>query len=1294
MAMRLEWDKFEVALLIDACEQVLHNSIARSEAVSNLSSALRTRATRNGIEIDEVYRNENGISLQMTKMMFLLTEGKIGLPGASKLYAEMVELKKENPGEFSRILQSAKEQIASEEQIKKTNNREKFSQWLSDNPPQKQSKEAIIRALDESSDYCRAHSICKESFWEITDRSLFTAISSKLQGIRIFRLTHRKTALVLDKATQAYKEFLKNQEEMISKEEDISEIPSVTDTVEHGNDAIGNESSIDLSYSKDDSVEIMQMKLDRVTSILRHRYSSQPATSVTEVMKSNEDLPIAHIHVWTKRIKDQTAAQYLLAQGIIRPLDVRSEEEKRNDRFASLEKATSLLVARYANRPASSLSEITKQNPDISFGSYNAWTREFYGKTTSEYLRDKGILVVDEIDPEKLRLELRNERLAKLKKATSVLVSRYAGKPAFSLGELAKQNPDVPVSSINLWAKEFYGKTASEYLRDKGILVTEAPKKQNESPISSSALSASDNEYIEEESLDDDPINETELSLFRTIEYLKTRYEAVLQENHISNSEREMVYKINNYKQDIMWVRYAHSTISQDICIETEPEYIEAIEDELSGFIEIQYRKAHPRQRLFFEDYGSIRKSLISICDSIDNYFEDADADQAQDDREKLYQKLYSISKVYDDPDGISLTKIKSLLGKDVDDKQIRAILDEVTWARRISEDIYSFSLASDKKTSEPEASQSSETGVLITEDGFFAYMRKVVKMAESSCKGYISAIHTSERFAIKNGILQHTIFGSDSSGALSAVQMLMKNAEFMAFNASQHYRFSAAFAKLTDYIKMEPDAADGQPSQPINESGKQTPGFDKERYIAVLVQRYCNGMTFDSIDFDIFRDTYEALYDEKLEMDDEVLEKQLRQCGIVYMDRLFPVEGIIDKPTHEKLFQYIENCFASGKKVLYYKAIFKDMADDFAHCFVLTDEDMLRAYLQFTTNPGEYCFCENYMSKERFVKIDHNAEVAQRLLIEGKPMKVDDICVSLSHIPSDQIRRIITTDSRFIWNATGVYFHTDIFDATKDELEQIAEIINYYISENGYGIWADVWIDIKAQMPAFLENNLYLSSIGIRNALAQRYAGRFSFNAAVISLPKDNLQLWQVYQLFAKHHSTFTIEDLYRLSKELNSVIYFESIAGVSVRVNHDLFVSKDQISFDVDAIDKAIGSFMAKDFIRIREIDSFLAFPNVGYEWNEYLLESFLLAHSKRFILLNNGLAMNNVAGVVSKRNGSIREFVDACAHVLADGPISLNKNEALEYLVDTNMITRRAYRHIDEALRKAILIRRERG
>ena len=78
-----------------------------------------------------------------------------------------------------------------------------------------------------------------------------------------------------------------------------------------------------------------------------------------------------------------------------------------------------------------------------------------------------------------------------------------------------------------------------------------------------------------------------------------------------------------------------------------------------------------------------------------------------------------------------------------------------------------------------------------------------------------------------------------------------------------------------------------------------------------------------------------------------------------------------------------------------------------------------------------------------------------------------------------------------------------------------------------------------------------------------------------------------------------------------------------------------------------KFIESFMSKDYIRIREIDSFLAFPSVGYEWNEYMLESFLISYSKKFALLNNGQSLHNVAGaIVKKRWKKIKEFEDACA------------------------------------------------
>lgn len=108
MKLRTSWDEFEVALLIDACNQVSEKNVSRNEMVHELSIQLRKRALQRGVIIDEVFRNENGISLKMTKMNYLLTNGEIGLQGASKLYVQMAELYKFNHDKFAQILIEAK----------------------------------------------------------------------------------------------------------------------------------------------------------------------------------------------------------------------------------------------------------------------------------------------------------------------------------------------------------------------------------------------------------------------------------------------------------------------------------------------------------------------------------------------------------------------------------------------------------------------------------------------------------------------------------------------------------------------------------------------------------------------------------------------------------------------------------------------------------------------------------------------------------------------------------------------------------------------------------------------------------------------------------------------------------------------------------------------------------------------------------------------------------------------------------------------------------------------------------
>ena len=55
MAVRIGWDKYEVALLIDACNKIRDKKIDKAECVHKLSKLLRQRAKANGIKIDEAY---------------------------------------------------------------------------------------------------------------------------------------------------------------------------------------------------------------------------------------------------------------------------------------------------------------------------------------------------------------------------------------------------------------------------------------------------------------------------------------------------------------------------------------------------------------------------------------------------------------------------------------------------------------------------------------------------------------------------------------------------------------------------------------------------------------------------------------------------------------------------------------------------------------------------------------------------------------------------------------------------------------------------------------------------------------------------------------------------------------------------------------------------------------------------------------------------------------------------------------------------------------------------------------
>lgn len=66
MSKRIPWNEHEQAVLLQALVDVCNHKIERKQAVSKVSKKLRNYAIARKIAIDDKFRNENGISLQMS----------------------------------------------------------------------------------------------------------------------------------------------------------------------------------------------------------------------------------------------------------------------------------------------------------------------------------------------------------------------------------------------------------------------------------------------------------------------------------------------------------------------------------------------------------------------------------------------------------------------------------------------------------------------------------------------------------------------------------------------------------------------------------------------------------------------------------------------------------------------------------------------------------------------------------------------------------------------------------------------------------------------------------------------------------------------------------------------------------------------------------------------------------------------------------------------------------------------------------------------------------------------------
>ena len=225
------WDQYEAVVLLEGFLDILSNNYSRNEVIARVSHDLRTMAINQGYEIDDVFRNKNGITFQI-KSMESAYLGYTVMKPASKLFTETVALYRNSPSEYERMRKEAREMID-------RNNEQKFMDYLASQVSHALFVEFSSFYPDIEAFCLKLHVLTKPLF-ETTDFETIKRVQQTIEQNKIFKITRRKNYAKIVAACRYYYVYVREGlfdtgKPMDAPSEAVQNIPSVATTTDASN---------------------------------------------------------------------------------------------------------------------------------------------------------------------------------------------------------------------------------------------------------------------------------------------------------------------------------------------------------------------------------------------------------------------------------------------------------------------------------------------------------------------------------------------------------------------------------------------------------------------------------------------------------------------------------------------------------------------------------------------------------------------------------------------------------------------------------------------------------------------------------------------------------------------------------------------------------------------------------------------------------------------------------------------------------------------------------------------------
>lgn len=564
----------------------------------------------------------------------------------------------------------------------------------------------------------------------------------------------------------------------------------------------------------------------------------------------------------------------------------------------------------------------------------------------------------------------------------------------------------------------------------------------------------------------------------------------------------------------------------------------------------------------------------------------------------------------------------------------------------------------------------------------FSTWILNEKKLSISSSNSYASNLRLCDKFALEKKIISKSIFSASEKELFDMARDIINNDDFYQYNIEKHHRFSAALKAYIEYklycLKIKNNQNQGCESSNISNSY-----YCSEAIKKILLERFQYGIRVDSA-IDLLK-LKNYVSDIRLELpDDELLKKQILNSGLQFEGKVY---FFSDKIINE-IVNLIKNLFNKGIKVVYYDSFFEEHLSWFDDNKIYSSE-LIREILDRYINDA-------FVSKNFIYDGSERINEEQAVDIELKRVwgnetiyNYDYFYENLPFIPNEKIKYYLSKCFEFVWTSSETFTRLSKFIINENDKNNIINYVGTMCDREGYVSFADI------PLGSIVEDNYLLSTVAIQDCIYRLLLkDYYSLNGKIITKFGGKTDALLLTKIFCSDKQKCTFEELTNyvigLTGTSNRQIAFRAAYDTMIRINEKEFVADCFVNFDIESIDALLEKSVVGDFIAIKNIATFALFPNCGYTWNYYLLESFCYRFSNIFRLEYINFNDKN-AGIIVKKESELT-YNQMLSIVAANSGIELSVENVGEFLFNNGYTTKSKMYYLEEITEKAKLLREE--